>query len=509
MQSGETSGPGRSLDPDALLAGRYRVLEKIGTGGMAVVSLAEDTRLGRKVAIKRLHADSPDDAARRFLREAKLGAALSHPSLVTIFDAFADGHNLVIVMEHIDGPDLGEALRSGPLEEGDALGVLADVAAALDHTHAAGIIHRDVKPSNVLLAPDGSARLTDLGIARVVEDTQTTQAGMVVGSTPYMSPEQLRGEAVGPAADVYALALTAYEALSAEPARSGMPAQIIYQTTEAPPPDIREVRPGTPPAAADALKRGMALRPGDRPGSPGEFVAELRRGLEARTVGARPTEERAAPPAPPIPPGAVREPPPALPPAPAPVERVRSAPPPRPAPRRGGFGRRLALGLVAALVIAVAVVAISSLGNDDSGDDSASVTTPTETTPTQPEPREPKGNGGGGKEADGAPDGSPEAAVQDFYELAAADDFEGAEAVASPNLEAQLGGPGGIEGTLGTLESIEFRTLELISESGSSAEVELATTATHTDKVDECVGTASLVAEGDGWLVDRVGVDCN
>lgn len=514
MEPDSESDRGGGGDP-ALLADRYRVIEKIGAGGMAVVSLAEDTRLGRRVAIKRLHADSPDDAARRFLREAKLGAALSHPNLVTIFDAFAEGHNLVIVMEHIAGPDLGEALRSGPLEAGEAVSVLGDVAAALDHTHAAGIIHRDVKPSNVLLAPDGSARLTDLGIARVVEDTQTTQVGMVVGSTPYMSPEQLRGEAVGPAADVYALALTAYEALSGEPARSGMPAQIIYQTTEAPPPDIREVRPGTAPAVADALKRGMALRPGDRPESAGALVAELALALEARTVGERATEEQAPPAtAGPVPaPAQASAPEPAPPrrePSPAPPIPTRTAQP-APPPDRGRLVRRLSLGLLALLIAAVAVVAISSLGGEDSADESASVSTAPETPATEPdpEPREPSGGGRAGEEpTGGAVAGSPKAAVQDFYELAAADDFDGAVAVASPNLESLLGGPSGIEGTLGTLQEIEFTTLEVISQSDSSAELEVATIATHTDFVDECSGTASVVADGDGWLLDQIGFTC-
>lgn len=474
---------------DPPLGGRYRLIERIGVGGMAVVYLAEDLRLGRKVAAKRLHADSPDHAAGRFLREAKLGAALSHPNLVTVFDAFADGEDLVIVMEYIAGPDLGEALGSGPLDDERALRVLGDVAAALDHTHAAGIIHRDVKPSNVLLASDGSARLTDLGIARVLEDTQTTQAGIVVGSTPYMSPEQLSGAAVGPPADVYALALTAYEALSGEPARSGMPAQIAYQATEAPPPDIREVRAEVPSGAAEALKRGMARRPQDRPASAGEFVDELERGLiavvGATTVADRPAAGPSATPPPPR----------------APV-RPRRPTTPQPSQR----GRQLAIGLLVLLTLALAAVAITSVIGDDPGETSA-----LEQSTTDDESGQGQGAGDEGPARAAAVEaGSPEAAVKDFYESAAEDDFDGAVALASPNLEDLLGGPSGIAGTFDTLVSIEFKTLRVISGSDATAEVELATVATHTDRVKDCTGSASLVADGEGWLVDGLaGISCD
>lgn len=490
---------------DALLGGRYRMGERIGAGGMAMVYAAEDTRLGRKVAVKRLHAEGPDDAARRFLREAKLGAALNHPNLVTVFDAFGDGQQLVIVMELIAGPDLGEAVRSGPLEQSTALRVLADVAAALDHIHAAGIIHRDVKPSNVLLAPDGSARLTDLGIARIVEDTQTTQPGIAVGSTPYMAPEQLSGEPVGRPADVYALALTAYESLSGEPVRTGMPAQIAYQATEAPPPDIRDVRPATSPAAAEVFKRALARRPQERPGSAGSFVRELGEALPRRTNAGRTLTPSV---------GAASDARPLS--SPAPERMRRALPPPPKSPERQRLPRLVALGLVGLLLLAVAAVAIISLG----GDDPANTSADTEPISTQPERDPQKGSGGAaglggangvgeaGEEATEAAPGSPEAALQDFYELAAADDFDGAVAVASSNLESQLGGLSGIVATLDTLESIEFRTLEAISESDASAEVELVSVATHTDRTDECSGTATLVAEGDGWLVDQIMVDC-
>ena len=160
--------------PGALFADRYRVIEQIGVGGMAVVYLAEDQVLMRKVAVKRLDADSPGDATRRFVREAKIGAALNHPNLVTVFDAIPGGRDVLIVMEYVDGLDLGQALKRGPLRPVEALSALEDIAAAIDHAHGQGIVHRDVKPSNVLLGASGRAKLSDLGIAKALADTATT-----------------------------------------------------------------------------------------------------------------------------------------------------------------------------------------------------------------------------------------------------------------------------------------------------------------------------------------------
>ena len=221
------------------------------------------------------------------MREAKIGAALNHPNLVTVFDAIPGGHDVLIVMEYVDGLDLGQALERGPLRPVEALSALEDIAAALDHAHGAGIVHRDVKPSNVLVAADGRAKLSDLGIARALADTATTASHVVVGSIPYMSPEQLTGARVGPPTDVYALALTAYEALSGLRAREGTPAQVKHQALEQSPPDLREFRPEIPAAAAEVLKRGMARDPVARPSTACELVRELGRGLGARGERAR------------------------------------------------------------------------------------------------------------------------------------------------------------------------------------------------------------------------------
>ncbi|MGI8749472.1 MAG: serine/threonine-protein kinase, partial [Thermoleophilaceae bacterium] len=204
-----------------LLAGRYRPLRLIGTGGMARVFLAEDERLGRRVAVKRLHAHSPEEMARRFQREARIGASLNHANLVSVFDVDTDGESVLIVMEYVEGSTLAEELKAGPMKESRAASIVEEIAGALDHAHAQGVVHRDVKPANILLRRDGTAKLADLGIAIAAEHTQITASGTVLGTAAYMAPEQLEGGEVGQAADVYSLAAVAFEALSGQKARAG------------------------------------------------------------------------------------------------------------------------------------------------------------------------------------------------------------------------------------------------------------------------------------------------
>jgi serine/threonine-protein kinase len=266
--------------PD-LLAGRYRQLETIGAGGMARVFLAEDERLGRRVAVKRLHADSPSNAAERFEREARLGAALNHPNLVSIYDIVTEREAVLIVMELVEGRTLREELARGPLSLGRVASVARDIAAALDHAHEQEIVHRDVKPANILLREDGVSKLADLGIATAAASTQITSAGTVLGTPAYMAPEQLEEGRVGRAADVYALAAVLYEALAGEQAVPGStPVQIAHRVATGPPPDLAAVWPGAPRGAAEALSRGMAREPGDRPRSAGELATALERSLE-------------------------------------------------------------------------------------------------------------------------------------------------------------------------------------------------------------------------------------
>ena len=264
----------------SLLGGRYRVLRHLGSGGMASVLLCQDERLDRQVAVKRLHADSPADVERRFVREAKLGASLNHPNLVSVFDTVTDEESVLIVMEHVDGENLADALRRGPLGTDRAMSVIGDVAAALDHAHSSGVIHRDIKPANVLLRKDGMTKLVDLGIATAADQTKITRSGVVLGTAAYMAPEQIEGGTTGPHTDVYSLAVVAYEALSGKRARTGRtPMEIAHQVATDGPPDLQEVWSQAPPAAAEVLCRGMAQDPDQRPQSAGELARELEEAL--------------------------------------------------------------------------------------------------------------------------------------------------------------------------------------------------------------------------------------
>jgi serine/threonine-protein kinase len=272
-----------------LLAGRYRQLGTIGSGGMARVFLAEDERLGRKVAIKRLHADSPAEAAARFEREARLGASLNHPNLVSVYDIDTESEAVLIVMELVEGETLREEIARGPLAIGTVTRVARNIASALDHAHGQGVVHRDVKPANILIREDGVAKLADLGIATAAAYTQITSVGTVLGTPAYMAPEQLDGGRIGPATDIYAFATVLYEALSGQRAVQGAtPVEIAHQIEAGTPPDLTDIWPDAPHGAADALAWGMERDPGNRPRSACELAVALERGLaEADTRSMR------------------------------------------------------------------------------------------------------------------------------------------------------------------------------------------------------------------------------
>jgi eukaryotic-like serine/threonine-protein kinase len=263
---------------------------------MASVLLAEDQRLGRQVAIKRLHAESPEDTARRFRREARLGASLNHSNLVSVYDIVSDDEGVLIVMEYVDGETLRDALGRGPLPAGRAVEVLRGVGAGLDHAHAEGIVHRDVKPANVLLGRrPGEVKLADLGIATAVESTRITKSGTVMGTASYMAPEQLAGHRAGPEADVYSLAVLAWEALSGKRAYEGRtPIEIATRKASEPPPALTEAWPEAPPGAVAVLQRAMGADPASRPRSATALVDELERALDPRPAP-RPTVPLARP----------------------------------------------------------------------------------------------------------------------------------------------------------------------------------------------------------------------
>jgi eukaryotic-like serine/threonine-protein kinase len=341
---------------------------------MASVLLCRDERLDREVAVKRLHADSPVDVEQRFVREAKLGASLNHPNLVSVFDTATDDEGVLIVMEYVEGEALARTLRRGPLPPERVASMARDVGSALDHAHAQGVVHRDVKPGNVLLRRDGVTKLVDLGIATAQDHTRLTHSGMVLGTAAYMAPEQLEGGKTTPATDIYALGVVAYEALTGERAREGRtPIEIAHRIATDPPPDIRAPMPDASPQAAEILKRAMARDPRDRPASAGELATGLAHALDepptAPTRAVPPTAPtRAAPPSR----SASRAP---SRPAPVPAASPAAAkPPPTGPPRRPGAARgkrpvgAIALALVFLALAAATVIAAVLSSGDDGGE---------------------------------------------------------------------------------------------------------------------------------------------
>jgi serine/threonine-protein kinase len=356
----------------ALLGDRYRVERPLGLGGMAQVLLCTDERLGRRVAVKRLYADSPEEAERRFAREATLGALLNHPNLVAVFDTLADADGVLIVMEYVHGEALSRALRRGPLAPRRVARMARELGAALDHAHGHGVVHRDVKPGNVLMRVDGVTKLADLGIATAVDLTRITHSGEMLGTAAYMAPEQLEGGDAGAASDVYALAAVCYEALSGERARRGRSAlEIAHRIATEAPPDIREHRASVSRATARALQRGMAFDPDQRPSSAGEFADAFASPLERGVSGhdPRPTKQLAS-----TAPMRPRSRPAVAPPSVARQTAMRpvfpppspTAPRPRPAPP-GRRTRPLAVVALLALCTAIAAVVLLSTGGDQDG----------------------------------------------------------------------------------------------------------------------------------------------
>ena len=203
---------------------RYRLIDELGRGGMGTVWRAEDERLQRRVAVKEVRlpeaipTDERDAARARALREARAAARLSHPSAVTIFDVQQEEGRAYLVMELVEAPSLAEVLRqSGPLDHAAAARIGLDVLSALEAAHAAGIVHRDVKPANVMVPAEGPAKLADFGIASLKDDPKITQTGLILGSPSYMAPEQADGRGGGPRSDLWALGATLYYAVEGEP----------------------------------------------------------------------------------------------------------------------------------------------------------------------------------------------------------------------------------------------------------------------------------------------------
>jgi eukaryotic-like serine/threonine-protein kinase len=267
------------LELQAALAGEYSLQRELGRGGMGVVYLARDVQLDRDVAIKVLpaHLASIPSARARFLREARMAAGLSHPNVVPIHRVSEAGGFVFFVMSYVEGETLGERLRTrGPLPPADALRILREVAWALAYAHGRGIVHRDVKPDNILLENGtGRALVTDFGIAQGQADAvAVTDPGKVMGTAHFMSPEQAANETIDGRSDIYALGVVGYLAVSGRLPfeASNVPALLLRQATEKPA-SVTRVAPGLPPSLAAAIDRCLAHDPAERFPN-GEMLAE-------------------------------------------------------------------------------------------------------------------------------------------------------------------------------------------------------------------------------------------
>ena len=253
---------------EELLGGRYRLGPVIGRGGMATIHRATDTRTEREVAVKILRPEvaTDRDLAHRFRREALAATVLRHPNIVACLDTGTDGVQAYLVMALVEGEDLAARLRrGGRLAPLDAARVGLDVARALGVAHVRGIVHRDVKPGNILLAADGRAMVTDFGIARLAADAEAALPGTTLGSVHYFSPEQARGRTTTPASDVYGLGLVLFESLTGTRAWTGATTDAIaLARVGAPAPSAKALRPEVPAALEAVVRRALAPEPGDR-----------------------------------------------------------------------------------------------------------------------------------------------------------------------------------------------------------------------------------------------------
>jgi serine/threonine protein kinase len=273
---------------DAMLAvgtqfAGYRIEGFLGRGGMGIVYEATQLSLQRPIALKLLGPWISDDPAlaERFRREALLQAKIDHPNVVTVYEAGSSEHGLFIAMRLIRGRTLKAAIQARELSPDAAVRILLPIADALDAAHAAGLVHRDVKPQNILLGPRDHPSLADFGIVTARDDTGAmTQTGRVLGTPDYIAPEQVMGERATPASDIYALAAVLFECLTTvTPFRASTPAAVMYARLRGPPPRPSAERSDLPPAVDDVLARGLARDPGRRPASARALMRDAEQAL--------------------------------------------------------------------------------------------------------------------------------------------------------------------------------------------------------------------------------------
>jgi eukaryotic-like serine/threonine-protein kinase len=271
-----------------LLAGRYRLESKLGSGGMSTVYLARDETLERWVAIKLLHREISDqpDQLERFRREARAVAQLSHPNVVAVIDAGEDGGFPFIVFEYVSGETLKQRIdRAGSLSLDEAAAYAIETGRGLAAAHAHKLVHRDVKPQNVLIDPEGRAKVTDFGIARSLESDGLTKTGRVLGTTDYVSPEQAMGHEVDARSDVYSLGVLLYEMLTGQPPfKAETVVGVAMKHVNDPMPDVQELRPDASAALARVVEKATQKDPRGRYPDMNAMLADLEAALEVEVA---------------------------------------------------------------------------------------------------------------------------------------------------------------------------------------------------------------------------------
>jgi eukaryotic-like serine/threonine-protein kinase len=499
-----------------LLGNRFALERQIGAGGMARVFLGRDMVLNRPVAIKILNPGyGGTDIGARFRREGRTAARLSHPNIVQVYDAGEgelEGREVsYIVMEYVPGGDLkGLIDEKGPMPNDELARLGAEVSSGLAHAHERGVIHRDIKPHNVLIDAHGRPKLTDFGIARALDTTQATQTGSYLGTALYSSPEQLRGEKVTPKSDVYSLGIALYQAAVGKAPFSGTPIEIASQhvTRE---PDTPSVLGANLSDELETLILDCVNKDPDRRPTAQEVHERLR---EEAHPAPTTLAYAAAPP--------ISE--------PSPAERTgtrtRTAPPedppvgPPPDAPQGEASRRrgpIFLGVAALLLVALAAAGAYAMLGGESPETSlappeenqqASLLEDTElqgilaggsedTVSGQAASEDTTaGSSGGGSSEEAAAQ-----AVEDYYDAAANGDYEEAWNYLSSGYQQQQGSQEAYTAQFSTLQSIEWAEGPTARVSGDTATVTGETTAKHTDRTERNRGTWTLVNEGGEWKI--------
>jgi len=503
------------------LTKRFVLEREIGSGGMSRVFLGRDEVLERPVAVKVLNPElGQTDIGARFRREGRTAAKLSHPNIVQVYDAgegsFEDRETSYIVMEYVSGGDLKDLIdERGALSGGD-LARLSGVAAGLVHAHERGVIHRDIKPHNILITESGDVKVTDFGVARALDATYATRTGSYLGTALYSSPEQLRGDEVTPKSDVYSLGVTLYHAATGQTPFTGSPIEVASQHVSRDPTPPRRLNDAvSAPLEAlilDCLQKDPEARPA---------ADEVRRGLLEAGRGVHATEAYAE--APVTAPTRARQ--------PAPPPPKRGAPPPRTTVSRSGVaaagsgrgwarGALVILAIVAVLAV-IAALALSTLlgGEGESGRAAQSDggKNPSGGGQAQGE-QNPQGasdqrtasqaaSASATSEPQGQNDLTQEAAertVKDFYSSAVQGDYEKAYGMLTDEWRAQyFPSQADLEGTFAPVEEVTFVKGPAGEVTGDTATVTGRTRAVLSAKIEQNQGTWRLVNEGGEWKIDE------